>query len=171
MTAEEAGKWILQVALVTCSIGGVAIVAVAVRTGWIKTAITWALVSFALVGGMMILSPRWTSFAIEWKDLKARLSKLEEEKKYLIASNEKYADLIQTSNTLREFYLAGEKSNQPDYKLIDFTSVDQFADDLAGKLNIKPEEIKKALSDSKYIITEGPIFETQANIPSNVQIP
>ncbi|CDZ60460.1 Hypothetical protein NGAL_HAMBI2605_10300 [Neorhizobium galegae bv. orientalis] len=89
MTPEFFNSWLLQAVLVACALCGVSVLILSVRTGWIGRTVTWAIVSLAVLGAMMVLSPRWTKFAFEWGELKAELAALKNERESLVASNSK----------------------------------------------------------------------------------
>lgn len=93
MTPEDFMKWLLPLALTGCTIGGFAVIVVCIRGGW-RHPITWAVVSFGLIGSMMMLSPKWSTFAFEWGELKATVAQLREENTKLLADNTKYAQQI-----------------------------------------------------------------------------
>lgn len=100
MTPETFNTWLVQAALTICVLGGLSVLVVSTRAGWIRKAVTWATVAFGCVGAMMILSPRWTKLAFEWNDFKAEIARLEQENQALSIANEQYASQIAKVSSL-----------------------------------------------------------------------
>lgn len=66
MTASQATEWMLPIALAAAVFSGLLIVAVSVRTSWIKSAIAFTTVAYALLGGFLTLSPKWHSLTAKY---------------------------------------------------------------------------------------------------------
>jgi len=86
MTPESFGAWISPSALATAVGLGALIIVASVRDGWISKSFVWTTVSFGIVGAVMVLSPRWTSLAFEYKGFKGQIAELQEENNNLLAN-------------------------------------------------------------------------------------
>ncbi|MGF7004758.1 hypothetical protein [Aminobacter sp. BE322] len=186
MTPELLGEWLLPVALAACILGGLAIVFVSVRTGWVKQAISWATVSFGLIGAVMILSPKWTTFAIEWGDLKATVAKLQDENRKLAAENGNLTSQIaQVSSLARSDFASAQDAvtsilntrnavawadflpaTPEAYRLEISPENSNFAAEIAAKLNTSPTDVTKAFETSGYTLLKLPTPTDLKNSPA-----
>jgi hypothetical protein len=184
MTPEIYGSWLLQAAMPICVLAGLGIVIVTIRTSWLLKAIAWATVSFALIGGTMILAPKWTTIALEWGEFKANIAKLEEENARLVAANASFKQQIETvaqlgsdqfktaKDAVATIAAVRDKVGWADflpasgnYRLEIAPNNANFAHEIATKLNASPADVSKAFEESGYTVLKQPTTTDLENNP------
>lgn len=186
MTPEVFTSWLLPVALAACALAGFAVVSVCVRSGWTQS-ITWALVSFGLIGAMMLLSPKWTTFALEYGDLRATVAELRQENTRLSAENAHYAeqiekvsgiatakftsaqDLVETLKLTREAvgwadFLPANKSS---YGVAISPESEQFKNTLSGIAGEGVGALSKLFEDNNWTVVKPASSTDLSETPAN----
>ncbi|PRA56678.1 hypothetical protein CQ062_08490 [Ochrobactrum sp. MYb68] len=83
MTPDSINSWLSPAALLLAILLGASMISLSVRTGWLTKSIVWSLVVYGGVGAVLLMSPKWTTIALEYKDFKTQISQLEDEKSIL----------------------------------------------------------------------------------------
>ncbi|WP_435656092.1 hypothetical protein [Brucella pituitosa] len=83
MTPDSFSAWLSPGAVAIAMCLGALIIIASVRDGWLSKSFVWATVFYGTVGAIMVLSPKWTTVAFEFKDFKAQIANLEDEKRSL----------------------------------------------------------------------------------------
>ncbi|ATU91760.1 hypothetical protein [Phyllobacterium zundukense] len=188
-TPESVTAWVLVATLVLCLLIGVAMTSASVRTTWIRKNITTAIVIYGLLGVVLLTTPKWTTIAFEWGEVKARVAELESENAQLVADNSKFKDQINTVSSLgttkyptaedavigiknardtvdwaADFLPASDASYQIEVAPEDAT----FALDLAKKFNTSPSEVSKVFETGGYTVLKKPTANELKSSPPNL---
>ena len=186
MTPELLTSWLLPLALSACAVSGFAVIIVCVRGGW-KHSITWAVVSFGLIGAMMLLSPKWSTFAFEWGEMKATVADLQKRNTMLLAENARYAeqindvssiatakyssaeDLVQTIKATRarvdwaDFLPASTQA----YSVAVSPESDQFKKMIAQQVGSDVDAVIKAIEDNNWTLVKPATLNDLSETPAN----
>jgi hypothetical protein len=177
LTTASVTAWILVATLILCLLIGVAMTAASVRTSWITKNITTAIVVYGLLGVVLLTTPKWTSLAFEWGDMKAKVTQLENQNSNLLADISKLNEQITTVSSLgtTKFPTAEDvlvsinkarstvdwaadflPASDASYRLEVSPKNATFAADLAKKLNTSPDEVSKAFETGGYTLLKMP---------------
>lgn len=187
MTPEQFGNWLPPVSIAACMVAGFAIVIVSARTGWVQQALKWATVSFAAIGALLVLTPKWNQVAVEYKDFKATISKLEEEKASLVAQNATLNSQIslvsylgqadyksakdavdQIEKTKSQVLWADFLPSSPGSFAISVSPESpEFTSVLANKLNVTETDVTRAFDDTGFTILKAPTVGELSNTPAS----
>jgi hypothetical protein len=186
MTPELLTSWLLPLALSACALSGLAVIVVCVRGGW-KHSITWAVVSFGLIGAMMLLSPKWSTFAFEWGEMKATLAELQKRNSLLLAENARYAEQIKdVSSIATATYSSAEDlvqtikatrarvdwadflpSSTQAYSVAVSPESDLFKKMIAQQAGSSADAVVKALEDNKWTLVKPATLTDLSETPAN----
>jgi hypothetical protein len=87
MTPAEISKWTLPIAIAAASFTGFAMIWLSMRTGWIRKSIGTAMVSFGLIGAVLLLSPKWENLIVKIGNVEAEMARLKADNEQLAARN------------------------------------------------------------------------------------
>ena len=178
MTAIQAMEWMLPLGLVVAVLIGAMMVLTTLRISWIKNAIAITTVLYGLLGGILVLSPKWQSFIAEsdGKSLKIQITELEGKLKvaqndnaHLQSQIDKVAQLNDKSLSAAE-WLAKAKTTKDEVKWAKFLPTEtssfkiqvqpsedsSFEDVLSATLGKPTAEIEQALKDTGYTVLRKP---------------
>ncbi|MGO1160522.1 hypothetical protein ACTOV4_01025 [Brucella sp. C7-11G] len=188
MTPSELNSWLLPVALLLSMLFGASMIGASVRNGWLTRSIVWASVVYVSVGALLLLSPRWTTIAFEYKDFKAQIAELETEKTNLsqtVSSLESQIAAVSELGMLRNV-TAKQAVAQIDRtrNLVDWAGFlpalnsgikvavqpnDQMMREVSSDLNVPAEDIIKILNSKNYtLLTNASDAELSKLPPSSL---
>jgi hypothetical protein len=98
MTPSLATDWMLPIALGFSVFSGLLVLIITMRIGWKKTAVSFALVTYGLLGAILILSPKWHVMSAKWGrgSGELQLTALQNQLKIAEAENSKLKEQINT---------------------------------------------------------------------------
>ena len=88
MTQQLAFSWVVLGAVILCVLLGTSIVATVTYTHLKTLKIAALSLAFAIVGAILMTTPKWTELAVKWGDFEAKLAKAEVQMKNLIAERD-----------------------------------------------------------------------------------
>jgi hypothetical protein len=143
--SQTALSWVALLAVVFSVLLGVIVLSTVCRLTWKKLAISGFSLAFAIVGAILITTPKWTQIAIEWGDMKIKIARV----KILEAE---VAELTKERETMTQ------RINEASSK------VDAQALDLA---NLRAENVKLAAQNTEArsvltnVVTESSKWKTE----------
>jgi regulator of replication initiation timing len=176
MTPADMLEWTASISVAACVLLGVAMGGTSVRTLYVARAASWALVAYALISVMLLFAPKASKLTIEFKDLKAHISKLESENQRLLAERDsqktRIASLSQIAKqqhimNAEQWLTILQKTKDrnasiltlpgaPDFKL-QVTDADRAVfRPVAEKLNTSPEALSQALAAGGLTVLKSP---------------